>query len=59
MKMTGRDSSRRNVMQDLGLCGHCCLWLQRAGRAVRAIPEAAQELKRLRLVWWQSKRGTQ
>ena len=47
--------SSRAALQDLGLHGHCCLWLHRAGQAARAVPEAMQEINRLMAVWCQSK----
>jgi hypothetical protein len=48
-------SSSRAALQDLGLHGHCCLWLHRAGRVARTVPEAVQEIHRLVAVWCRSR----
>jgi hypothetical protein len=45
-----RMSSRRSVA-DLGLHGHCALWLHRVARTVRSTSGANEEICRLREVW--------
>jgi hypothetical protein len=55
MRTIEAKSSSRAALQDLGLHGHCCLWLHRAMRAVWSVPEAGTEIYRLRAIWLRSK----